>query len=71
MCAFSRTEIKEIPAEMSLGYFGGRIYFDGKYYNDDDGQMEREDMARRLGEKLTKDELIELVLRFVDNGEEG
>jgi len=75
MCGNSDFSIKNKDVSLYLGYYGSSLEVDKIKYDQeekrDEGTNSREEMKDCLFKNFTKKDLVEIMLKFVDNGEEG
>lgn len=74
MCARSECKIKGKEVNVHLGYFGGSITIDEKEfsvdYSDRDTTMTEKEMFDDINETYSKEEVIQMLLDIIKNGEE-
>ncbi len=72
MCGYSKATINETSVSMHIGYLGGvlkinkEVIYDTHY---DEGVTRKE--AMKQFRQFKKEELINILLDFIDNAEEG
>mgnify|MGYP003334412637 CR=1 FL=1 len=73
MCGYSNSNDGKI--QIYFGAYGSHLKVGNKFYcqsyTEEFETISREEMYDLLSNQYTKEELIELLLQFVDNGEEG
>jgi hypothetical protein len=77
MCGVSTAKINNEEIELFIGYYGGHIRHNGIdfkkdawYASRDELELSKEEGIKNLS-KFTKDELIDMIIQFVDNAEEA
>jgi len=78
MCGMSEARINGEDIDLEIGYPGGFIKYAGfnKDYNEDciyaniDYKIMDKEIGRKNLSKFTKDELIDMIIQFIDNAEE-
>ena len=71
MCGYAHTKIRDEYVDLELGYLENNLTIGKTIFDQDDQTKESEkEMINKLN-SFYKHELIEMILNFVRNGEEG
>ena len=84
MCGYSDAQVNGLSLDFYLGAHGAYFRIDLKdetlYYGDtvegggqgrDEERRNRKEMTTILNDNLTREQLVEVILQFVDHGTEG
>lgn len=70
MCGTSEAKLGKFNVDIDLGYDGGRLQVGETFYENIEGFKDSPDEMIKLLEGFKKEELIQLLIDFIDNADE-